>query len=156
MDGLGAAASVIAVIELTAKLISLCLEYSSAVKNAKADIKRLRNYTEILKMTAEDAQKLLQDPHGPRLKLSQKVDKALVDIRSQLNEINTTLEAKLGKGQKLMRRIGFRALKWPFESKDMDKIIANLKRGQDSFTAALQIDQTYVQIRTSNSNLSDL
>ncbi|KAK4220852.1 hypothetical protein QBC38DRAFT_550409, partial [Podospora fimiseda] len=69
-------------------------------------------------------------------------DKALVDIRLQLNEINTTLEAKLGKGQKLMRRIGFRALKWPFESKDMDKIIANLKRGQDSFTAALQIDQT--------------
>ncbi|KAK4220495.1 hypothetical protein QBC38DRAFT_404816, partial [Podospora fimiseda] len=142
MDGLAAAASVIAVIELTAKLISLCLEYSSAVENAKANIERLRKDTEILKLTAEGAQKLLQGPHGPRLALSQNVDKALVDIRLQLNEINTTLEAKLGKGQKLMRRIGFRALKWPFESKDMDKIIANLKRGQDSFTAALQIDQT--------------
>ncbi|KAK4220487.1 hypothetical protein QBC38DRAFT_404829, partial [Podospora fimiseda] len=144
MDGLGAAASVIAVIELTAKLISLCLEYSSAVKNARSDIERLRKHTEILKITAEGTQKLLQGPHGPRLELSQKVDKALVDIRSQLIQINTTLEAKLRKGQKakLMRCMGFRALTWPFESKDMDKIIANLERGQDSFTAALQIDQT--------------
>ncbi|KAK4221348.1 hypothetical protein QBC38DRAFT_348147, partial [Podospora fimiseda] len=50
-EGLGAAASVIAVIELTAKLISLCLEYSSAVENAKANIERLRKDTEILKLT---------------------------------------------------------------------------------------------------------
>ncbi|KAK4220684.1 hypothetical protein QBC38DRAFT_493706 [Podospora fimiseda] len=53
MDGLGAAASVIAVIELTAKLISLCLEYSSAVKNARSDIERLRNHTERLNFTPQ-------------------------------------------------------------------------------------------------------
>ncbi|KAL8296250.1 hypothetical protein RB600_001638 [Gaeumannomyces tritici] len=46
---------------------------------------------------------------------------------------------------KVMRRIGLRALTWPFEAKDVDKIIANLQRDQDTISAALQIDQT-VQI----------
>ncbi|KAK4203865.1 hypothetical protein QBC40DRAFT_274057 [Triangularia verruculosa] len=144
MEGLGAAASVIAVVELAAKVGSLCLEYSSAVKNARSDIERLRKHTESLKTTAEGAHKLLQGLHGARLETSQKLRKALANLYSQLCEIVTTLEKKLstGRREKAMRRLGLRALKWPFESKDVEKIIADLQRDQDSFTAALQIDQT--------------
>ncbi|KAK4139040.1 uncharacterized protein C8A04DRAFT_16219, partial [Dichotomopilus funicola] len=138
-----AAASVIAVVQLAAKVGSLCLEYSSAVKSARSDIERLKKHTDSLKATAEGAQKLLQGPHGARLGTSQKLRETLNDTRSQLGDVATKLEAKLhGRTGKAMRRVGLRALKWPFESKDMDKIIANLQRYQDSFAAALQIDQT--------------
>ncbi|KAK3994174.1 hypothetical protein QBC44DRAFT_306366 [Cladorrhinum sp. PSN332] len=144
MEGLGAAASLIAVVELAAKVGSLCLKYSSAVKSAKSDIERLRKHTENLKTTADDAQKLLQGPHGARLETSQKLREALNNTCSQLGDVATKLEEKLHKGRraKMMRRLGLRALGWPFESKDVDKIIANLQRDQDSFSAALQIDQT--------------
>ena len=71
MEGLGAAASTIAVVELAAKVASLCLEYSFAVKNAKSDIERLRQYTDTLKATVEGAQRLLQGPYRTRLETSQ-------------------------------------------------------------------------------------
>ncbi|KAK3305090.1 uncharacterized protein B0T15DRAFT_188479 [Chaetomium strumarium] len=143
MEGLGAAASIIAVVELAAKVGSLCLEYSSAVKSARSDIERLKKHTDSLKTTAEGAQKLLQGPHGARLGTSQKLRETLNNTHSQLGDVATKLEAKLhtGRTASAMRRVGLRALKWPFESKDVDKIIANLQRDQDAFTAALQIDQ---------------
>lgn len=145
MEGLGAAASVIAVVELVAKVGSLCLEYSSAVKSARSEIERLQKHIENLRITADDAQKLLQGPHGVQLETSQKLHKTLTDTRLQLDEIATKLEAKLytGHTKTLMRRMGLRALKWPFESKDIDRIIASLQRDRDSFAVALQIDQTY-------------
>ena len=41
MDDLSAAASVIAVIDISTKVASLCYQYSVAVKDAKEDIERL-------------------------------------------------------------------------------------------------------------------
>jgi hypothetical protein len=42
MDGLSGAASVIAVIDISAKIGSLCSQYSMAVKDAKNDIDRVQ------------------------------------------------------------------------------------------------------------------
>jgi len=41
MDGLSAGASVIAVIDISAKVATLCFQYSAAVKDAIKDIQRL-------------------------------------------------------------------------------------------------------------------
>ena len=60
MEGLGAAASVIAVVELAAKVASLCLEYSSAVKKARPDIGCLRKHINSLKTAIDGVQELLQ------------------------------------------------------------------------------------------------
>ena len=43
-----------------------------------------------------------------------------------------------------MSRFGVRALKWPFESKDVDAIIKALERYQDTVSASLNVDQVYV------------
>ncbi|KLU92350.1 hypothetical protein MAPG_11296 [Magnaporthiopsis poae ATCC 64411] len=139
-----AAASAIAVIELAANVGALCLRYSLAVKNAKQEIERFRQQTEALKTTAEGAQRLLQGPDGGRLETLQNLRDALANARSQLDPIRTKLEEKLNTGRRgrAMRRIGLRALTWPFETKDVDKIITNLQRDQDTISAALQIDQT--------------
>ncbi|KAJ9130547.1 vegetative incompatibility protein HET-E-1 [Pleurostoma richardsiae] len=143
-EGLGVAASVIAVIELAVKVTSLCLDYSSAVKRAKADIELLRDYVGALKVTAEEAQSLLQGPHGSRLRASQRLRDALYQTLSQLDEVATKLGDRLERGRKskAMRALGLRALEWPFESKAADEVITNLRRNQAALFAALHIDQT--------------
>lgn len=144
MEGLGIAANVIAVIELSAKVASLCLEYSSAVKRAKSDIQRLLHELGTLKITLEGVRQLLESPNGGRLQTSQRLRDGLNGCSFQLTELETNLENKLNaeKSRKVMRKFGFRALKWPFESKDTDGIIATFERCRDTLSAALNVDQT--------------
>jgi hypothetical protein len=49
-----------------------------------------------------------------------------------------------GKTRKTMSRIGFRALKWLFTSKQVDNIVSTLDKYEQSFNLALQVDQTQV------------
>lgn len=147
MDGVSAAASIIAVVELAAKVGSQCYEYLLAVKSAKRDIEHLRERVESLKTTLEGAQKLLQGQNGSRLETSQKLRSTLESTRSELALIATRLGEKLDKGGRratAMRSLGLRALKWPFESSEVESIVASLQRDQDTFTTALHIDQAYV------------
>jgi hypothetical protein len=140
MEGLGIAASVISVIELSTKVAGLCLQYSIAVKNAKADIERLRNVLNAFKNTLEDAQQLLKDSNSAKLPSSRKVSGLLVDCSLQLVELEKKLD--LGKTHKLMKKVGFRALKWPFTSKEVEGIVKNLEQYQNIFSLSLNIDQT--------------
>jgi hypothetical protein len=48
MEVVGSAASIIAVIDLSAKVASLCFQYSSAVKNARSNVERLQGELERL------------------------------------------------------------------------------------------------------------
>ncbi|RYP31190.1 hypothetical protein DL766_004498 [Monosporascus sp. MC13-8B] len=144
MDGLGSAASVVAIIDLSAKVASLCFQYSAAVKNAKSDIERLRGEVDRLKTTLEGARRLLDSPNGARLQTSQPLSDGLRDCASQLAKLETKLEKKLNRGtmRRMMSPFGFRALKWPFESKEVDNIIQNLNKSRDTLSTSLNIDQT--------------
>jgi hypothetical protein len=66
----------------------------------------------------------------------QKVDDTLSECFSQLEELNDRLDLK---SQNVMRRIGWRALKWPFETKQVAKIIQNLAQYKQMILVALQI-----------------
>ncbi len=147
MEALGSAASVIAVLELSAKLASLCLQYLSALKNAKTDIERLRGELGRLNVPLEGARQLLEGPNGDRLLFSQQVRAGLDGCSSQLGELHRTLETELSKekGQNMMSKFGLRALKWPFKTKDIDRIISTIERYRDTLSAALTVDLAYVQ-----------
>jgi hypothetical protein len=142
MEMVAEAASVIAVIELSAKVASLCFQYSTAVKNAKSDIEHLQRVANSLKTTLEDARQLLESPNRARLPTSQKLHDWLAGCSSQLTE----LERKLypSKRRKVMSKVGFRALKWPFTSQDVHNIIKKLEKYQQTFSLCLNIDQTCV------------
>lgn len=43
-----------------------------------------------------------------------------------------------------MRRFGLRALKWPFSRMEMESVIANLERCEQTIMLGLQVDQTCV------------
>jgi hypothetical protein len=59
MDGLSGAASVIAVINISAKIASLCYQYSVAVKDAKDDIERVRRKVSDITYILEKIKQLL-------------------------------------------------------------------------------------------------
>ena len=146
MDGLSAAASVIAVIQISESVASLCSQYLTAVKNAKPNIERLQGELGRLKTVLEGAQQILEGPNGATLRTSQRLRDGLGGCSLQLNELGNRLKEKLnlGKTGKVMSRFGFRALKWPFEKEEVDSIIQILKGYRDTLSAALGIDTAYI------------
>ncbi|RII21467.1 vegetative incompatibility protein HET-E-1 [Alternaria sp. MG1] len=142
MDGLSGAASVIAVVDISAKIASLCYQYSVAVMGARDDIERVRRKVSDITHILEKIKQLLDSRDKTRLSTTQGLFSSLEQCLRELK----SLEAKLdtGKTRKIMSRFGFRALKWPFTSKQVDKIVLNLEGYEQTFSLALQVDQTVV------------
>ncbi|KAF5658789.1 kinesin light chain [Fusarium circinatum] len=103
-EAVGLAASIIAIVELSAKVGKLCVQYSTAAGSARADITRL--------------QSRLKD----------------LDARSW----------ECAEGHASMRRFGLRALKWPFDSKEISTVVSNLEHYKQTITLCLQVDQTTI------------
>ncbi|KAI1593030.1 WD40 repeat [Pyrenophora tritici-repentis] len=137
MDGLSGAASVIAVIDITAKIASLCFQYSMAVRDAKNDIERIKKKVGDVKRVLEGVKKLLDGPHKARLSTTHDLFMSLEQCLRELGGLKSGLESG-----KAMSRFGVRALKWPFTGKQVEKIVSSLEAHEHTFTLALQIDQT--------------
>jgi hypothetical protein len=139
MDVVSAAASIAAIVEVSAKVSLLCIKYYSAVKDAKKDILRLRVEVDSLRDVLQAAEQLFQGPDSAKLLVSQKLYKVLKDCLAQLATLKDKLDP--GKTRKIMSTYGFRALRWPFDSKEIDKVIRELEKWKQTVSLALQIDQ---------------
>ncbi|EMD85645.1 hypothetical protein COCHEDRAFT_1148005 [Bipolaris maydis C5] len=142
MDGLSGAASVIAVIDISAKIVSLCYQYSVAIKDARDNIERVRRKVSDITHILEKIKQLLDSQDKTRLSTTQGLFSSLEQCLKELEGLEVTLEPR--KTRKTMSRFGFRALKWPFTSKQVDKIVLDLERYEQTFGLALQADQTVV------------
>jgi hypothetical protein len=140
MDGLSGAASVIAVIDMSAKIASLCFQYSIAVKDAKDDIERVQREVGDITHILEKIKQVLDRQGKTRLSTTHGLFDSLSQCLRELEDLKVKLEP--GKTRKTMSRIGVRALKWPFTSKQVDKIVSILKGYEQTFSLALQVDQT--------------
>ncbi|RDW75197.1 hypothetical protein BP6252_06339 [Coleophoma cylindrospora] len=140
MAEIGLAASVISVINLSAKVASWCSKYYADVKNAKDDIERLKGETQRLKETLELVQTLCDGPNGAKLQASQHLRDGVKAYEKYLSQLGTKLAPRTK--QKVMSRCGIRALRWPFRSNEVDGIIEKLGKCRDNISFDLQIDQT--------------
>ena len=95
MDGLSGAASVIAVIDISAKVASLCLQYSTEVKNAKRDVERLHCKVNDTKNVLEKLQQLLEKQDESQLSTTRTLPDSLQRCFKELTELEATLQAKL-------------------------------------------------------------
>ncbi|KAI9779259.1 MAG: hypothetical protein M1839_007511 [Geoglossum umbratile] len=131
--GVGEAASIIAVIQISERILSLCWKYYSGVRNAEGDVKRLCDKVTALSSVLKALQALADDPRATRL--------PTLDVRrieQYLSELEE-LSGRLDPGR--IRRLG-RLFKWPFTKEDVDEKIAILERHQATFDSALMVDQT--------------
>lgn len=136
-EALGVASGVIAVIDMSAKVLNICGNYLSQAKAAKDDIRKLATQVTLVSATAYRVQELVNGPGGRALTTSAELKSALEQTFLILEELEESL------GPSTMHRFGKTALEWPFKSKWVEKTIANLARYQDIISLALTVDQTY-------------
>lgn len=154
MEGLDAAASAVAIIELSFKVISLCLRYAKDVKNAKNDIDELHEEVKELQRVVENAKKL-DSQLGSRLKTSRDLDRTLQSSFGLLSQLEKTLQPS--STSKAMTRMGIRALKWPFQKSDLDRVIQSVRQCSHRVGLALQLDQTYAYLdQITNTHLANI
>jgi DNA repair exonuclease SbcCD ATPase subunit len=140
MDGLSAAASVTAIIDISAKVASLCFQYAVAVKDAKRDIERLQRTITDVKNILEKVKQLLDEQDKTRLSATRKLSDSLEECHQQLQELKTQLDP--GKTRKVMHSFGVRTLKWPFTNRQVEKTVASFEQYKQTFSLALHVDQT--------------
>ncbi|KAF7128809.1 hypothetical protein CNMCM5793_003718 [Aspergillus hiratsukae] len=140
MDTVSSAASVIAVIQLTGILVKLCGGYIREVKDARGEILNLQRAFTGLQGTLQDLQKFLQSDNGKVLPTSSQIVTNITDCLSNLRDLEARLDP--GKGKRLMRMVGLRALKWPLKRTEVEGVVKNLERYKTSFLLSLQVDQT--------------
>ena len=139
MEALGVAANVIAVVDISVKVLQVCSEYAKEAKNAKVEIQELRQEVENLRDTAQKVQQLFQSPQGTRLRASQDLLNKIKESLSILSDVNGKLQPP--SKHSLWRR-GFRSLKWPFQSGEVHRIVGRLSRSSISISHILQVEQT--------------
>src|SRR5271170_3998004 len=112
MAGVGEAASIMGVIQVTALVVKLCGGYLSEVNDARQDIERLRSKALALQGVLEHAKRIVEDSKSGKLPVSNSVLEPLKKCGSDLQLLQTKLDA--GKRRKVMKSFGLRAFKWPF------------------------------------------
>lgn len=140
MEGLGAASSVIAVVDISIKVVTICSQYYTAVSNARDDIQRLENQVRGLQTTLNRAREIIESPENDSLSASREFSIQLDGCWATLHELLSKLEPN--KAQSTMRKFGLRALKWPFSRNEMDRTMTVLEQYQRRMMDSLQVDQT--------------
>ncbi|KAF3912004.1 hypothetical protein AA313_de0209161 [Arthrobotrys entomopaga] len=92
MEVVGGVSSVIAIVDLTAKIAKICAQYINGVKNAPEEIKIFKEKIEHLQKLLEDLDKLLKGPDSNRFTSSKKLRDTLKDCRNDLENLTSRLE----------------------------------------------------------------
>lgn len=140
MDGVSIAASVIAVVQISAQIFDFCRIYYLNVKDARNDIQRLRNEIASLQdvlVSVVDLANVRSSTSMHTLDLVNKEDGPLKQCQLEL----TALAARLSLDESSKLKLGLRTMKWPLSSKEVDRTLVAIGRYKSSFILALTTDQ---------------
>jgi hypothetical protein len=140
MEAVGAAAGVAGLVELAAKIGSVCFQYSTAVKHASGDIQRLQKEVNGLQGLLEHVKQLFDGPNAIKLTATQSMKDGIETCESTLQALNQELSPS--KTRTFISRLNTRALKWPLQSAEVDKFLRRLDGCRQSISVALQVDHT--------------
>ncbi|KAH7140047.1 WD40-repeat-containing domain protein [Dactylonectria estremocensis] len=142
MEVVGVAANIIAVVDISVKVLSWCSQYAKDVKHANAEVQQLCNEVDQLRQVTENVRYLLDGPAGSRLQSSREMGAALQSSLDLLVQVEHILRP--GSSRKVMSRIGLRALRWPFQSSESRSIIEGIRNCSARLSWALQVDQATI------------
>jgi hypothetical protein len=132
LEGLGIVANVIAVVDLSLKVISWCSKYAQDVKNSSDGRARLLQAAITLHYESGKIHDLLTGKNGSKLKASQKLAHAMGSSEIQLRELESLLSGKNNCS----------SLKWPLRKEKVESAIRNIEKATKSLLEVLQIDTT--------------
>jgi len=125
-------ASIIAVVQLTVEVISMCRDYS----NGSADRLRIVNALEDLKLVLEGLQKLANGTRFVMVKQMCQTNGPVV----RCSEALTLLKRKLATPQNTLSKIK-QIVKWPLDKKDAQDVCRYLLDAKSTIQLALAEDE---------------
>ncbi|KAK9859401.1 hypothetical protein MYU51_013337 [Penicillium brevicompactum] len=154
MDGLSCAANVFAAVELTASVVKICARFITEVKNARDDIIALQRSVAGLGEILRQLKEVLESSGRSRSFVSSSLIESLNDCLLDLGTLNRRIDPKNHKG--IMRKFGIRAMKWPLQRPEVEKMVTNLERYKSSFILSIQVDQTGILTKLARDTESTL
>ncbi|KAI1052917.1 hypothetical protein LB506_009967 [Fusarium annulatum] len=130
IEGLSIVANVIAVVDLSLKVISWCSKYAQDVKDSSDDRARLLQAAITLHYESGKIHGLLSGKRSHKLKESQKLAQAMGSSEVQLREIESLLSDKTNCS----------TLKWPLRKERVESAIRNIENATKTLLELLQID----------------
>ncbi|KAF2818007.1 ankyrin [Mytilinidion resinicola] len=150
MDGISAAASVVAVFQLSKLLMQSCIEYCEDFKNAKDDLRRLRQAVTELRDALEDLKDIYDTADTVELsalaRLMEK-DGIFAQCKTAMEAIMKELDGFTVSSKASSEQLR-KCLKWPFNKKKMDEKIEALQKHRNAIQLALASDQLSVTLST--------
>ncbi|KAL8966803.1 MAG: hypothetical protein Q9197_005783 [Variospora fuerteventurae] len=128
----------IAIGQVSAKVVSIIWKYYSDVKDAESNITFLANEIQDFRNVVQSLQDLLQ--RSSKVSVSAALETTITQALTDINSLETKLDP--GTRAKAMRRLGKRALKWPFTKKEVDEWVVRFQRFKATVNLALNTDQT--------------
>ena len=143
MEVVGAVASIITVLQVTARVVSVCYDYQSGIRQYPKDIVKITHELQSLRNVLERLADLAQSGDDltsvalPTLDSLNGSGGPLEICEGELKQ----LEVKLAPARGRLKQVG-RAMMWPLTEKDVHKTLAILARQRGLFQLALTADQT--------------
>ncbi|KAK6334320.1 hypothetical protein TWF730_003535 [Orbilia blumenaviensis] len=170
MEIAGGVASIIAIVDLAAKLTKVCAKYISEVREYETEVKDLRDKIQSLGTVLGKLDGLLKGPHRRKLETSAQLQSSLLDCKNELQNLLNRLRSPPSATAALVTGIGrpptenskwsrrfldplmktlrkkaasntAEALIWPIQKAEVGKIISRLENAEDVIRFALQVDQ---------------
>jgi ankyrin repeat domain-containing protein 50 len=146
------------VIQISGQILTACYAYYRGVHDAKGDIERIIGIVETLKSVLERLHDLVKDKPGDE------TEPALDSLREPLKQCDEALQ-ELGRGLGIPTQEmtntnpinpSFRTkMRWPFKSKDVDKILKKIENHRATFILAVS-ENTLRTVRAVNSTVTEI
>ena len=147
-EGLSVAASVIAVIQISDNVISLCRQYIGKVRGADKEIFQMINTVTALKGILEFLQSFVDDDENksrlPLLHSLCEPHRPLETCRTALTDIESKLRPKRDHTGVL------KAITWPWKWKDIGPVLEDIEKQKTLMLLAMQGDTTRTTLSIEN------
>ncbi|KAK6354376.1 hypothetical protein TWF730_008784 [Orbilia blumenaviensis] len=145
MEGLGAAASVIAVIDISAKLLGALGNYLKGVKDAREDIERLTEQVKSLQAVLENIKILVDGKDETTIPGIQSLKDSLAQCKIQVEGLSEKLPVPDQK--KSFFGLRTKHLKWPFKKTQVKEILDALESYKTTLSNSLAVNNLDVGLR---------
>jgi hypothetical protein len=155
-DPLSIAASLIAVLELTTKIISSCHKYRCGVQRAQKDIGRILDEAKVLRDVLEEVIRLLEEgetegtANAPSLRKMNLAGGLFSELLSDLSRLETRLRPSTNK----WKRLGDKLL-WPLQESDVKRALDSIQRLRGIVQVGLAVDSA-ASIMAMRKDMTDL
>jgi hypothetical protein len=148
MDPLSIAASLIAVLQVTSSIISICYDYRQGQKHSSREVIQLSDELNSLKDVLDALLRLVEKSSSNNLdearlstfELLAKPDGPILTCQVELERLRRKLEPE--SGWRAVRR----SLVWPLQEGEMRKALGSLERLKSTMQLALSADQASLSL----------